>query len=73
MWLWGDWTARLLALPVLVLQLAYVFAGSPQHSNGWHAATVYMYASSAAFLILRFRSWRRAKGGLQEVPFSSVG
>lgn len=62
-WLWRDWTGRLLALPVALVQLAYVLAGSPEHSTGWHTATVYMYGSGMAFLALRFRSWRRPEPG----------
>lgn len=55
MWFWTDMRARLLVLPVLLLQLVYILSDTPQHSLIWHVVTGYMYLSIAFWPAFRFR------------------
>lgn len=56
---WKDRRWQVLLLPVIVLQLAYLLSGSPQHSTVWAVLSGYMVASASMFILLAVQDqWR---------------
>ncbi|MFN2537112.1 MAG: hypothetical protein ABR549_03040 [Mycobacteriales bacterium] len=51
--------SRLLALPVIVLQLVYLLSGSPEDSAFWRIVSIYMVTSIALWAVLSaYAIWR---------------